>query len=315
MPDTKPHLADAFFSRSPLSLHLLGLHLRRHPHCRRAPRRARRLRHALSLLSTVLLIILCLGRRIPLRVSRAELWRLALIGILFMSGNNMLLTWGEQMVPSGFASLVVSTMPIMIALMEAVLPNGEALSGVGWAGTITGTGGIAVLVWPSLHHQGGVQYSRPLLGTVVLIGAALAFAVGSVLSRRFRFQSHALVATGWQVAAAGMFNISVAAAGGTLQHAHFTRPALLAIAYLSVFGTLFGLVAFTYLLKNVAVTKVATYAFVNPIIAVILGVALFGEKLARTELLGMAIILAGVATVVLSRTVRPTQVTAAPTEP
>jgi drug/metabolite transporter (DMT)-like permease len=153
-------------------------------------------------------------RRKSLRVDRDEVWKLVLVGLLFMSGNNMLLTWGEKMVPSGFASLVISTIPIMIALLETFLPglgghSGDALNKRGWAGTLLGTAGIVVLVWPSLHAgHAMVGYSRPLLGTLVLLGAALSFAVGSVLSRRFRFRADTFVATGWQIGAAGIFNLA-----------------------------------------------------------------------------------------------------------
>jgi drug/metabolite transporter (DMT)-like permease len=81
----------------------------------------------------------------------------------------------------------------------------------------------------------------------------------------------------------------------------WTWPGFGAVVYLSIFGSLFGLVAFTYLLQNVAVTKVATYAFVNPVIAVLLGVLFLHERLAKTEILGMAVVVCGVAMVVLSR--------------
>jgi len=254
------------------------------------------------LVSTVLIAGLCLLTRRGLRVPQGEAWKLALIGLLFMSGNNMLLTWGETMVPSGFASLIVSTMPIMIALMEAALPGGDALNRRGWAGTLLGTAAIATLVWPSLHGAEGAEYSHPVKGIIVLLGAALSFGVGSVLSRRFRFQADTLVATGWQLGAATLFNGTLAIFTGSLYRAQWTWQGTTAVLYLAVFGSLFGLVAFTYLLQNVPVTKVATYAFVNPVIAVLLGVALLHERLVKTELTGMAIVVCGVALVVLSRT-------------
>ena len=87
-------------------------------------------------------------------------------------------------------------------------------------------------------------------------------------------------------------------------HAVWTRGGVAAIVYLAVFGSLFGLVAFTYLLKNVEVTKIAPYAFVNPMIAVLLGAMLFGERLVGMEVVGMAVIVCGVAMVVLSRAAR-----------
>jgi drug/metabolite transporter (DMT)-like permease len=260
-----------------------------------------------SLISATLIVLICLASGKSLRVDRDEVWKLVLVGLLFMSGNNMLLTWGEKMVPSGFASLVISTIPIMIALLETFLPglgghSGDALNKRGWAGTLLGMAGIVVLVWPSLHAgHAMVGYSRPLLGTLVLLGAALSFAVGSVLSRRFRFRADTFVATGWQIGAAGIFNLGLAAAAGSLHRAVWTWQGFGAIVYLSVFGSLFGLVAFTYLLQNVAVTKVATYAFVNPVIAVLLGVAILHERLAPAELLGMAVIVCAVAMVIYSR--------------
>ncbi len=256
-----------------------------------------------SVITTVLILAICLGRRKSLRVPEGEGWKLVLVGLLFMSGNNMLLTWGETMVPSGFASLIVSTLPIMIALMERFLPGGEPLNKRGWAGTLMGTAGIVVLVWPSLHrHAGGAAAGAHAgLGTVVCLLAALSFGIGSVLSRRFRFKADTFVATGWEIGAAGIFNLLFAWGAGSFHRAVWTLHGMEAIVYLSIFGSLVGLVAFTYLLQNVPVTKVATYAFVNPMIAVLLGILLLGEHLAPSEVAGMSIIVAAVALVVLSR--------------
>jgi drug/metabolite transporter (DMT)-like permease len=239
-----------------------------------------------SLISATLIGLICLLSGKSWRVPKGEGWKLVVVGLLFMSCNNMLLTWGEKLVPSGFASLIVSTMPIMIALIEMVLPGGDALNKRGWAGTILGTLGIGVLVWPSVW---------------VLLAAALAFAIGSVLSRRFRFTADTFVATGWQIGAAGIFNATFAAASGGWHRAVWTWQGFGSIVYLSIFGSLFGLVAFTYLLQNVAVTKVSTYAFVNPVIAVLLGVLLLHERLVKTEIAGMAVIVCAVAMVVYSR--------------
>ncbi len=253
-----------------------------------------------SIITTALIVAIALARGKSLRVPRGEAPKLALVGLLFMSGNNMLLTWGETMVPSGFASLVVSTLPIMVALMEWRLPGGEPLNKRGWAGTLLGTLGIAVLVWPSLHRTGPVN-GRVELGVVVCLLAALCFGVGSVLSRRFHFKADTFVATGWQIGCAGLFNASFALVTGGFHRAVWTLHGMEAIVWLSVFGSLVGLVAFTYLLQNVAVTKVATYAFVNPVIAVLLGMLVLGERLGPTELMGMAVVVCSVALVVLSR--------------
>ncbi len=257
---------------------------------------------ARSLTTTVLMLGIALAAGKSLRVPRGEGWKLALVGVLFMSANNMLLTWAETMVPTGFASLLVSTMPIMVALMERFLPDGEPLHGRSWAGTLLGTAGIAILVWPSLHdtrHHLAIAHTG--LGILLCLLAALAFAIGSVLSRRFHFKADTFIATGWQIGAASLFNLLFALGAGSFHRAVWTRSGVEAIVYLAVFGSLVGLVAFTYLLQQVPVSKVATYAFVNPVIAVVLGALLLRERLAITEGIGMAIIVCAVALVVLSR--------------
>jgi drug/metabolite transporter (DMT)-like permease len=249
-----------------------------------------------STISVVLITCIALARGKSLRVPKDEIWKLALIGFLFMTCNNMSLTWGEKMVPSGYASLLVSTVPILVALME-MASSGEALNARGWAGTLLGTFGIVVLVWPSLHTQTS-NANHAWLGTLAVLFAAVSWAFGSVLSRRFRFKADTFVATGWQLGAAAVCNITIALGSGSFHRAVWTWRGLGAVAYLSVAGSVIGLVAFTYLLQNVAVTKVATYAFVNPIIAVLLGLVILHERMGPVELAGMAVIVASVVMVV-----------------
>lgn len=201
-----------------------------------------------SILSSCIICPICLLRGKSLRVSRAEAWRLTLVGILMMSVNNVLLTWAETMVTSGFASLVIATVPIMIALIEMELPGGEVLNKRGWTGTLLGTVGMVALVWPSL--RGGARDGREVCAFGLLLIAAMAFAMGSVLSRRFRFKADWFVATAWQIGCAGVVNLVIAVAGGTLRTAHWTRSGVSAIVYLAVFGSVVGLSAYTYLLAG-----------------------------------------------------------------
>jgi drug/metabolite transporter (DMT)-like permease len=255
-----------------------------------------------TLFSFVLIGAICLARGTSLRVPRRTAWQLALVGVLIMTANNVLLIWAETKVASGYASLVVATIPIFIALFETVLPHGERLNLRGWLGTLLGALGMLVLLWPTLHHAGSGTEGRSLFGFVLLIGAALSFAIGSILARRFRFRVDTFVATTWQIGAAGVVNLILATAGGCFHTAQWTTSGLLAIIFLAVFGTVVGLSAYTYLLQHVPVTKVSTYAFVNPIVAVLIGAALFHERLAPAELAGTVLIVAAVATVILSRT-------------
>ena len=268
-----------------------------------------------SLLSTIIICSICLARGTSLRVPGRTAWRLALVGILMMTVNNLLLIWGETKVPSGLSSLIIAMVPILVAVIETALPGGETLNLRGWLGTLLGAAGMFVLLWPALHRASGTASSgsdrRSLAGFAILVVAALAFAFGSVISRRFHFRVDTFVATTWQIGAAGVVNLTIATAGGCFRTAHWTRSGLLAILYLSTFGSVVGLTAYTYLLKHVPVTKVSTYAFVNPVIAVLIGVATLHERLAPAELGGMIIILISVATVILSRT-KPSTI---PTDP
>jgi len=273
------------------AIYIAGLHL--------APPLVGALR---SLGSTFIILIICAVRRTSLRVPFATAWRLVLVGVLLMTVNNLLLIWGETKVASGLSALVIALIPIMVAVIETVLPGGERLNLLGWLGTLLGVAGMFVLLWPALHRAGNASDRRSLLGFLILVVAALAFAVGSILSRRFHFRVDTFVATAWEIGAAGVCNLTIATAGGCFRTAHWTRSGLLAVLYLSTFGSVIGLSAYTYLLQHVPVTKVSTYAFVNPVIAVLIGIALFHEHLAAAELTGMFLILISVATVILSRT-------------
>ena len=190
-----------------------------------------------SLFSTLIILIVCLIRGTSLRVPRRTAWRLALVGILLMSVNNVLLIWAETKVATGYASLVIAMTPIFVALIETALPNGETLSPRGWIGTLLGALGISLHLWPSLRHAAsasGDAGSRTLAGFAILLVAALAFASGSVLSRRFHFQVDTFVATAWQIGAAGLRQSRPRNRRRNLPHrALHPRPAVAAIVYLS----------------------------------------------------------------------------------
>ena len=274
-----------------LAIHVAGLHI--------APPLVGALR---TLISTVILAGFCLARGISLRMPRRAAWQLSLVGILFMSVNNVLLIWGETKVPSGYASLVIAMIPILVALMETILPGGETLNLRGWLGTLLGAIGMFALLWPALHRTSASPDQRSVAGFVILVVAALAFASGSVLSRRFHFKVDTFAATTWQIGAASVVNLALAIVCGNFRTAQWTTSGVLSVVYLATFGSVVGLTAYVYLLKHVAVTKVSTYAFVNPVIAVLIGVVALHERLAPAEVLGMVIILFAVATVILSRT-------------
>ena len=244
----------------------------------------------------VLLLLWCAlsGRRV--RISLPEALRLAVIGILLLSIANVVLAWAEETVPTGLAALIVSITPLWFLVIETWILRGDHLSRRGIAGLMLGIGGIVVLLWPKLHATTALG-RKELWASVALLGGSLSWAIGSVLSKRWSTSADAFVGSGWQMAFAGVVNFGVAAVVHDYSRAQWTPRGLGAIAYLIVFGSWVGYSAYIWLLKNVPMPKVATYAYVNPVVAVFLGWLILHEKVDVYILAGSAIIIAGVALV------------------
>jgi len=255
------------------------------------------------LIAGPLMLALCAARGMKLRQSRRDFAFLAVIGILMLGMGNMGLVWCEQYLPSGLAALLIAVVPLYVALFEVFLPGGEGLRRRGWIGIAIGFAGLIVLLSPGLraglHGTGG-----QLVGSAVAILSAFAWTCGSVLSRRAKLATSAFVAAAWEMLFAGIFNFCLLlAAEGTrgLTHTHWTAQAFWSIAWLITFGSLVGYTAYIYLLDHVPVAKVSTYAYINPIVAVILGAIFLGERLVGIEYIGMAAILIAVYLVTSSK--------------
>jgi drug/metabolite transporter (DMT)-like permease len=255
------------------------------------------------LIAGPLMLAICAARGMKLRQSRRDLAMLAVIGILMLGIGNMGLVWCEQYLPSGLAALLIAVVPIYVAVIEVLLPGGEGLRTKGWIGIAIGFGGLIVLLFPGLRE--GLRGSGgQLIGSAVAIFSAFAWTCGSVLSRRAKLATSAFVAAAWEMLFAGIFNfclLLVAEGPHGLTHTHWTMQAFWSIAWLVTFGSLVGYTAYIYLLDNVPVAKVSTYAYVNPIVAVILGAIFLGERLVGIEYLGMAAILVAVYLVTSSK--------------
>jgi len=261
------------------------------------------------LIAGPLMLALCAARGLRLRQSWRDLGMLAAIGILILGMGNMGVMWSEQYLPSGLVALLVAVTPIYVALFEWFLPDGEGLRARGWVGIGIGFVGLVILLSPGLR-DGLHGRSGQLLGSAVAVLAAFAWTCGSILSRRARVATSAFVAAGWEMLFGGLFNLGLLAiAGGTYQ-VHWGAQAVWSVAWLIAFGSLVGYSAYIYLLDNVPVAKVSTYAYVNPIVAVILGALLMGERMAPVEYAGMAAILVAVYLVTSSK-LKAVKVTAA----
>ncbi len=239
-----------------------------------------------------------LGRKISL--TRRDLGRLLVISILLLSIGNIGVLWGEVYVPSGLASLIVALVPIWVVIIEAWIFRAGRMTARGLIGLAIGIVGLLVLLWPRISsgtHLGRLE----LLGSSILAVGSFFWALGSVFSHRFSLTVDVFASAAWQMTLAGAINGVIALVTGQFQRTHWTSSALSGIAYLVVFGSWIGYSAYIYLLEHVPTPKVATYAYVNPIVAVFLGWIILHEQVDVFMLAGTAIIIASVALVNTSR--------------
>jgi drug/metabolite transporter (DMT)-like permease len=173
------------------------------------------------------------------------------------------------------------------------------MSALGWIGTLTGFLGLGLLSRSSL--QTSASKTHTAMGFAALLIAALSWAIGSVLTRRMTFRASSLVCISWQMLIGGTINLLIGAALGGFQTSQFTTMSVASIVYLAIFGTLVGYTSYAYLLRNVKLTIAATYAYVNPVVAVLLGWLILGEALAAGEWMGLLVVLLSVAVVVTAK--------------
>lgn len=226
-------------------------------------------------------------------------WRTAFItGCLLLAIGNGTVSWAEQTVPSGIAALLVATVSLWMVLVDWVRPGGVRPVPRVIAGFLLGFAGMALLVGPK--HLGNSERIDPV-GACALIGASLAWAAGSIYCRHHPLPRSPLLATGMQTLCGGAVLCSFAVLTGEARHFHLAHVSLrsgLALLYLILFGSALGFSAYVYLLKHSTAARVATYAFVNPVVALFLGWFLAAEPLSLRTLLASGIILTAVLLVI-----------------
>jgi len=232
--------------------------------------------------------------RTAFRASRREILAAAATGLLLLLGGNGLVTLAQQRgLPSSLAALLLSAVPLWVVLVRA--GTGDRPAGRTVAGVVLGFAGLAVLLLPGARPEG-----LAVLPGVVALLAGLLWAVGSVLSSRTVQPQDRLVATAVQMAGGSVGLLAVGAVRGeSLVLADVSRTSLLAWCYLVLFGSVVAFTAFSWLLTVAPVSQVSTYAYVNPVVAVLLGVLLAGETVGPATLIGGAVTLLAVAVVVV----------------
>ena len=229
-------------------------------------------------------------------VKRDALKGAAILGFLMFVMGNGGVVWAEQYVPSGLAAVVVAASPFWMAGVEAFRADGERVTKRTIAGFILGFAGIVLLIWPELMH-GGVGGRDFLLGIAALQLACLGWSVGSSYSKRHARSENIFSATAAQMLAGGAMMLAIGTVRGEWASLGFTGRSTAAFVYLSTIGAVGGFVAYTYALRHLPVSLVSLYAYINPIIAVALGVAILGEPFTLRMALAAAFVLGGVAIV------------------
>jgi drug/metabolite transporter (DMT)-like permease len=222
----------------------------------------------------------------PLR----ESGHLMVVGALLLGGSNALVSYAELHVSSGLAAVLAALVPLWLAVFSMAT---EPLGPKGWVGIALGLAGVAVLVWPS----GGLRIHAG--GLAALVAAPLIWAWGTLHGKHFVHGGGLMTNVGIQMLTAALIGLAAAPLTGGYLRGPITPKALFAVGYLALFGSLLAFSAYIYLAKAWPPAKMGTYAYLNPLVAVLLGSAILHEKFGLREVLGMTIILAAVALVQL----------------
>jgi drug/metabolite transporter (DMT)-like permease len=238
------------------------------------------------------------GERSPSGVQWASV---TLLAILFFVLDYGLVYWAEQRVPSGIAAVMMATTPAFMALWEIAFLRTQKLTVRLALALLIGIGGVAVLVSHTLN-LGGVPIDR--VGAVALVAAAMSWSVASVLTRKLPLPPSKVMSSGVQMLAGGVFLALTAAALGEFRDFHpwtVSRGAWLSLLYLTVAGSIIAFTAYLWLIHHESPTKVVTYAYVNPVVAVLLGYFLGGESLGLRTILGTLFVLISVVLITTTR--------------
>jgi drug/metabolite transporter (DMT)-like permease len=233
-------------------------------------------------------------------------WRSAcLLGIVIFVMDYGLLFWAEQRVPSGIAAVMLATIPVFMALSEIIFLRTQTLTIRLVLALLIGIGGVAVLMSRSLN-LGGAPIDK--MGAVALIFASISWSVASALTRKLPLPDSKVMSSGAQMFAGGVFLTLTAAALGEFRNFHpwsVSREVWFALLYLIVAGSIIGFTAYVWLIHHESPTKVGTYAYVNPIVAVLVGYFLGGEALSMRTILGSLFVLVSVVVITTTRAKKP----------
>jgi drug/metabolite transporter (DMT)-like permease len=257
----------------------------------------------------LVLTTVCLVRGERLPRDRKTLGNLALVGFLMVGIGNLAVVWAEQWVPSGMAALLLATAPFWMAIVELLRRDGERLDVRRGMGMLVGFLGVAMLVTP--HGSGQTFDAHFVIGAIVIQVGAIGWQLGTVRGKYHLKGVPFLLSAGLQMLFGGTITGIIGFALGEGPRFVVTPRTFAALAYLAVFGSIIAYSAYVYALAHISTTKMSLYAYVNPVVAVLLGWLVLKEQLTWVSITAMCVILAGVA---LVQTARPRKLVAAEAE-
>ncbi|MFN8177500.1 MAG: EamA family transporter [bacterium] len=262
------------------------------------------------------LVMLGVARARGVALPTRRQWRDAsIVGLLLLLGSNGTVTWAEQWVPSALAALLLASVPLWMGLIGGILEPQSRPRTRGIAGIIVGFAGVAILVEP----RGELASStRVFVGALSILGASICWASGSLFARHARVPKDPILTVALQMLAGAAGLLVVGSAAGEWHRVHvdaITARSALSLLYLIVFGSIVGFSAYSWLLRVAAPAKVATYAYVNPMVAVLLGATLGNEPVGVRTLVAAAAIVGAVVLITSERKMAPTRVAVPEREP
>ncbi|MDO8987267.1 MAG: EamA family transporter [Coriobacteriia bacterium] len=232
-------------------------------------------------------------RGVSMRVSRRDLRTIIMVGLLLLVGGQYGTYLAEQYIGSGLTALTVALLPLWIAGAESLLPDMERPTARGYLGLVLGFAGLGILLAPRIAGISGS--GTELLGIGIEILATWLWTTGSIVSKRRPVKADALVATGYEMLAAGAALVLIATVRGEWSQISLTPAGVGSLVYLILIGSCVAFTAFVWLLRHAPASKVMTYAYVNPVVAVFLGWLVLSEPIDGWMIAGMAVIVTGVA--------------------
>ncbi len=233
--------------------------------------------------------------------SKQDYGSIILAGVMLLFISNGLVCWAEQTIDSGLTALLIASVPLFMALIEAVFPKEHRLNWLGWVGLVIGFVGVVFLISPHFSLD-----SKTLPAVLSVLAASLNWAIASIYLKRRTVSGAMMPQVGLQMLSAGIVFLLVASIFGGISMAGASAGGIAALLYLLFIGSILAYTAFNYMIKALPAAKAGTYAYINPLVAVVLGALILKESVTIQNLISAVIIIIGVVLVQLAK-VKPVQ--------